>query len=360
MKHTWLNPEQLRAVNTRCSVVLAMLLTLAPVSAIAEQSGGEDPNVHWQTGIARFQQGDFATALESFQRFIDATSNPAVRFNIAVCHFNLQHFVDARNQFALYLAETDPAHVTAERRAQVQERLEEIGLRVGLIDVRVEQTGAAVSIGGNEIGTSPLATPWAVQPGSHEVRVTLAEYEDFSSNVSVIGNSSRTVEVSLSPVQQPVEPGSVEPVPGTEPDPGSGDEPVPAREGITRAWFAITTSLALSLGIGGIITGAMANGREDDFAEQYDLCRGGTDQAASDACARGQELADEGQSLALATNVLLGTAGAFALTAIVLAIFTSWSSGESEELSVSFGFSPLAGTSSDRASGFLLDAAVRF
>ncbi len=201
-----------------------------------------------------------------------------------------------------------------------------------------------------------MPTPWAVNPGSHQVRVVLEDHEDFSSNVSVIGAASRTVEVSLSPTGGTMEPGTGPVGPGPDP----GPEPEPAGDGISTAWFAITTSLALSLAIGGMVTGVMANNREEDFGVQYDLCRGGNDQVALDACEQGRDLASQGESLATATNVLLASAGVFAITAIVLAFFTDWGSGEEEASTVSLGLTPLVGSSPSRTSGFLLDAAFRF
>ncbi len=89
MNITRLFPQRLPAGKLLASTALICMLALAPSPATGEQAGGEDPNIHWQTGIARFQQGDFATALESFRRFFEAGNNPAVRFNIAVCHYNL-------------------------------------------------------------------------------------------------------------------------------------------------------------------------------------------------------------------------------------------------------------------------------
>lgn len=345
----------------RCTFALALLVALLPTPARAERAeGGEDPSVLWQQGIAQFQQGDYAAALEAFELVYDAARNPAVRYNVAVCHFNLEHWVDARNEFALYLAETDPARINDERRAQIQVRLERIDARVGLIEVRVAQEGAIVTVDGTEVGTSPLLVPWALLPGRYEVQVTLEGYEEFNESVSVVEDGTQTVEVSLSPRGTSAE---TEPE-ATEPLTTSPGEPVtelePERRGLSRAWFAIATSLALSLGIGGVVTGALANRRENEFHAEVASCRGGDDQAARDACDAGRDIADQAESLALATNVLLGSAAAFAVTALVLAFFTDWSSGDSDPSTVSFGLTPLTGHSTSRASGFLLDAAFRF
>ncbi|MCH7854315.1 MAG: tetratricopeptide repeat protein [Proteobacteria bacterium] len=76
-------------------LIVALLLALA-------QGVLADSADDWLAGQQAFQNGDFSTALGVFQRARDAgLEGPAVHYNIAVCHFELENFEQAGRSFQL-------------------------------------------------------------------------------------------------------------------------------------------------------------------------------------------------------------------------------------------------------------------
>jgi tetratricopeptide (TPR) repeat protein len=133
-----------------------------------------------------------------------------------------------------------------------------------------------------------------------------AERTEIEAMVSEMGGSL----VRPAPVEHPAtpEPAGPEPEP-TEPEPTPATPVAPEHSAaqVNRAWFWATAATAVALGIGATATGALAYGTNQDFRQNGDA-----------------DLREQGQALQLATNVLIGLAGASAVAAFVLAFFTEW------------------------------------
>ena len=117
-----------------------------------------------------------------------------------------------------------------------------------------------------------------------------------------------------------------EPMPGPSvaellgPPPGDEAETPPESGGISRFWFWSLTGLAIASGIGGGIAGGLVLGAEDEYDVALLACRRGS----VAACADGPRIVSDFEDYRLATNVLLFSAGGFALAALVLAFFTDF------------------------------------
>ena len=111
-------------------------------SASAEQSARERADLLFEQGVERFREGDFAGALERFRGSYAESPTPALRYNIGVCHYNLEQWAPARRELSAYLSETDPSLVTAERREQVEGSLAEIDERIGPVPAAPDRTPA--------------------------------------------------------------------------------------------------------------------------------------------------------------------------------------------------------------------------
>ena len=338
------------------SVAVATVL-LCGFSASAQEGDGEPAAALFQEGVARFGQGDFAGALESFTASYEARPNPALRFNVGVCHFNLRHWIQARRELSQYLVEIDPSLTTDGRRRQVEALLAQVDPHVGLLDVEVSEQEATVSVDSTEFGTSPLAAPVALEPGVHQLEVSLEGREPFTRTIEVSAGQRTALNVVLVLIPEPppapvVAPPEPEPVftPAMPVEP-----PTPQRRRLSRAWFGITTGLALSLALAGTITGGLTRAGASDFESEIDGCVENNNRE----CPGAYTLRDEIEGLASATTGLFISAGALALAAFVLAFFTNWSGDHVEEPNLSVGLAPLADNEGG-LSGVLLDTSVRF
>ena len=74
-------------------IIAVLLLTIA-------QSAAANPGEDWLSGQQAFQEGDYGSALHHFQTARNAgLEGPAVQYNIAVCHFKLNEFEQAGQEF---------------------------------------------------------------------------------------------------------------------------------------------------------------------------------------------------------------------------------------------------------------------
>jgi len=104
------------------------------------------------------------------------------------------------------------------------------------------------------------------------------------------------------------------------PMPVSEPEAEPEGEGVPAFWFWALTGLAAASGIAGGIAGGLVLGAEDEYDTALAACRVGS----ARACADGPRIVSDFEDYRLATNILLFSAGGFALAAFVLAFFTEF------------------------------------
>jgi tetratricopeptide (TPR) repeat protein len=206
-------------MNKALAMVTTVVTMLWIGPAAAEQSAEGSADALFQQGVELFRDGDFASARESFQGSYDTSPTPALRFNIGVCHYNLGQWAEARQELTAYLAQTDPALITAERRQQVDGLLQELDGRLG-----------------------PAAPP--DQP-------------------------------AITPPEPAVERPSPDPA-------GPQPEPHRDRRRLSQTWFWVTASLAAALAVGGGVTGGLALGTESDFDDLVSECNSGERQGCYD------------------------------------------------------------------------------
>ncbi len=98
-------------------------------------------------------------------------------------------------------------------------------------------------------------------------------------------------------------------------DEGAGGEGGSGRGRLSPSWFFASLGLTLVAGAGAIVTGALTlRLNELYFDDQDDWL-----------------LRERGMGLQLATNVLIGVTGAFALATLLFGIFTDWSRGRDHD-----------------------------
>jgi tetratricopeptide (TPR) repeat protein len=342
----------------------AFLAVLACATAASAQDDAATAREQFGIGVELFRAENWAFALEAFQASFDARPNPAVRYNLGACLLNLGRLTEARTELSLYLAQTDPERISAERRAEVEGFLGEIDRRVALIDLHGAPAGAAVSVDGTPIGTAPLEFPVALEPGSHRIEITLDGYLPFDRTLTVEAGRRRSVLASMQrPAEDPDQPGGPDLPGGDATDPGSAfDDPSLAGiepgtdEGLSPTWFWITAGLAGALAVGGAVTGGLVESKLSDYDGAVERCNGGD----AAACDEGRTIASDGETLGLVTTVLFSAAGAAAAAALGLAFFTDWDGDESPDPAVSVGVAPLAGPPGTVPVGLFLDAVIRF
>jgi hypothetical protein len=140
--------------------------------------------------------GDFGGALIKFQNAYDASRDPRLLWNVAYCHKNLRHYSKVLATLKRYI--DDGGQVLGSKDRKEAEDL------IGLIEpfttratLAVSESGAAVYVDDELVGTSPLGAPVVLDIGERRLRVTKEGFRNFEKTLAIGGNREVTVEVGL-------------------------------------------------------------------------------------------------------------------------------------------------------------------
>ncbi len=138
---------------------------------------------HFETGVAAYEAGDFATAADEFTRSYQLKPHPAILLNVAQSELQAGRHVQAATHFRTYLQQVDtpdPAGRSGFKQARA---------KVAEITVNAPP-GSTISVDGEHIGQAPLPGPVYLDPGPHEITSN-------SSRQSVVAEPGSTLAVHL-------------------------------------------------------------------------------------------------------------------------------------------------------------------
>ncbi len=153
----------------------------------------------YDAGVLLFEDGDFAGALLKFKSAYDASSDPRLLWNMAVCQKQQRHYAKMLPLIEEYLAKGG-ASVTPEERAEAKTVLDTLQPFVGRLQIEANQKDSSVFVDDELVGTTPL-TDQRVDMGERRIRVTKPEFVDWVRTISVQGGSSLIVTANLQPVR---------------------------------------------------------------------------------------------------------------------------------------------------------------
>lgn len=182
------------------SLVLMLFLGLTPLAALAQDDARAQAAVHFDRGIAFFNESRYDAALAELGRAHELAPAPATLYNLARVHAALGHAVEATAAYRAYLAEPG---VSAERRAVVQAAMEEQQTRIGQLVLECDVAGATLSVDGVDVEVTPLERPLPLSAGSHSVEVRAPGHETVRRAVSIAGQSTARLDISLREVVVP-------------------------------------------------------------------------------------------------------------------------------------------------------------
>jgi hypothetical protein len=332
-------------------IVLGALLV--PPGAAAQPAPPPEVVAEAQTlferGTRLMQNENWEMALVEFQRSLELYPTRSALFDLAMCEKALHRYRASLAHFDEWAERYDAAATEEERRTVAAAR-EELRQYVGMLLIRTVPDGATVRVDDEEVGTTPLAEPLAVDIGRHRVEAALDGFEPAAQEAVVTPLDTVTVEVVLTPRS------SVEPSPPSG-SPLAGDAAERGEEGLAPAWFWTAASAAVAAGIGGAVAGGLVLSDEDELEDLRGRCATGEVQACDD----GRALVGEYDDTRLAANVLLPAAGALAATALVLAFFTEFDAdGDEEPPAVQATVGPAGAGPSGAPTGLVLGVAVGF
>jgi hypothetical protein len=172
---------------------LGLALLLAAGRAVA---AGDDAEAHFQRGVERYRDNDFAGALVEFKRAYTLDAKYQVLYNVAESYFQLQDYANALKTFQQYLYEGGNK-LSAKRRKEVDRDIEKLRRRVTLVTVETKETGATIAVDDVPVGTTPLAEPVLVSSGRRRISATLAGRPPVTQVVDLVGGESSTITLAI-------------------------------------------------------------------------------------------------------------------------------------------------------------------
>lgn len=296
----------------QCLTAMAIGAVLAAAPALA-QTPEEEARVHFEQGIALFEDGKFEQAAIAFERAYEIAPSFKILWNIGQVENELGHFAAAFDAYTRYLAEGE-GRIPVSRAAKARKEIKRLEALVGKIRVDSEVGGALIFIDGRKQGATPLDEPVFVDLGEHEVVAKTGGDMIHRELVKVAGGEEVVVEIKAGVSK-------IEPVGGDEGEEGSeGDSDGPKR---VWTWVALGVggaALAAGGAIGGVVM-SKASDLEDDCPDK---------QCDTEAWKE----VGKAENLAMTSNILFGV-GAAAVVAGVVLFFVEPGGDDEEDPAVS-------------------------
>lgn len=225
-----------------------------------DEAGGESEaaveqaRALFEQGVAAFTEEEYEAALDAFQRSYDLNEVGSVLYNIAMCEMALFRHVEAIDSFQRYL-EAGGERIAAERRSEVEEYVNELESRLGIVQLSVTPAGAVVSVDGVDVAPERWRR-LLLQTGRHVIRASAAGHEDEVRQVDIVAREVTEIDLELTPV------GAEDDQPPPPPPP----PPVP----VVRRWWFWTI-------IGVVVAGGAATGLAIGLTQGDDVGNGDWD-----------------------------------------------------------------------------------
>lgn len=168
----------------------------SPPSAKPSAADEATAKKNFESGLKLYGEGSFGEALVAFEQSYRVGGRPSALKNVAQCHRNMKHFVEALEAYDALL-ERHEAQLPAGDKSAVKQALDELGVLTGSILVTVNEEGADIEIDGKSVAKSPMAKPKRVAVGSHSVRVTKPTFATNEQQVNVASQEAKKVDVKL-------------------------------------------------------------------------------------------------------------------------------------------------------------------
>lgn len=199
----------------------------------------------------------FESAVAAFLKAIEAGDDVNLHLELALAEDRAGK-LDSAVRHLRRLAQAGGARPEVVKRATA--KLEELLARVGLVTLTVSPPGASITLGGTEIGPSPLSEPLVLLPGTYTLAFQADGYQPREAELKVEPGSESERAIELEPVKvivEPVQPAPVEAEPVTRVELRPSRLPLYAGAGVT---------LAAAAGAG--ILGALAIRQHTVFARR--------------------------------------------------------------------------------------------
>jgi len=154
-------------------------------------------------------KAQFENAVTAYQKAFEAGDDPNLYFELANAEDKLGKLDDAVKYLRRVAATKTGVRPDVMKKATA--KLEELSTKIGLVTLTVTPVGASITLGGAELGTSPLPEPLVLMPGTYTLSFQADGFQPKEAEIKIEPGSEaeRTIElepvtVIIEPVQPPV------------------------------------------------------------------------------------------------------------------------------------------------------------
>lgn len=274
----------------------------------------------FKEGIAAFDRRDFEAARVAFlQTFALKPSAAVVRRNLGLAEIYSGYYLNGARRLARVIHTTDEG--TPQDRARMLESLKKAEAHLERVTVEVNVEGAQISIGGVDLGVSPLAFAWYLPPGSYDVQVSKAGFASFAATRLATAGSTEHLRISLKPDAPSV---------GSAPS-----SPAPPMDLATPRLNPWVLAAGGALTAGGLVAGLTFSLLASENADKVERIGEGRDtrdcaRSGTPWCSQLSDAADAHDRQALWATVSFATAGVAAISTLVYALVSATGSDDTE------------------------------
>lgn len=235
-------------------------------------------------GKADDAKAQYENAITAYQKAIEASDDLNYYFDIAGVEDKLGKFDDAAKHYRMLATAKEGVKPDVLKKATT--KLDEESVKIGTVSLTVKPDGATVSLGGTELGLTPLEQPLILLPGTYTLSFSAPGFQPKDSEIKVEAGSESERAIELEPIKivvQPVHP-EIETIPDAAP---KGPSKLPLYVGASVTVAALGT---------GIVTGILAIGQHNTYV------------AKDSTAIERADAHDNGKTLALVTDISIGVA----------------------------------------------------
>lgn len=155
---------------------------------------------HWDAGIALVGAGKWAQARTSFAAAYDASKNPRVLFNVAVCEKNLGQYHRAYATIQQELA--DRSKLPADEINDAQQFAAGLEKFVAHITIDIDQKDADIYVNDDKLDNTRLPGPIDASGGPIKIRAVKAGYAEATQTKEVAGGLRETFTIKMQPLER--------------------------------------------------------------------------------------------------------------------------------------------------------------
>jgi hypothetical protein len=281
------------------SIVFVLSLAMARV-AHAEPTPQEKETARalMDQGDERFEQKNYAGALEAYAGAHAIMRVPTTAIEVAKAHEKLGHLVEARDALLEAVrypkSPSEPAAYSSAR-ADAEQQALALGDRIPAVLVRIDGApkDAVMQVTVDRVVLPPPAAklPLNVNPGRHHIVVTSEDTTQAESDVDVVERETKTVSVRVAPRPR-----------------ASGPAPVAETASPLKTIGVVSAGAGITGMIVGTVFGLSASSQQSDAGCPNNVCR-------DDASA---EKLRDANSAATASNVAFAIGGALTIAGVTL------------------------------------------